>query len=151
MDSGSTDCFVDSRFVDTYKLPFQKIAPLSLTLIDGTVNQYVSCVVMLPMQLSLGYSFVCELYVTKLDNLHPIVLGHNWLVSHNPTINWEKGTLNLSKETPRTTNPAREEPEHPEVKKPSISFINTPAFQRACRTPGAMVLQLTPDHPGLQA
>jgi len=42
IDSSLSDCLMDSSFVDAHKLPFCVVEPLSLTLIDGTVNQYVT-------------------------------------------------------------------------------------------------------------
>jgi len=88
---------------------------------------------------------VCELYTTKLDDSYPIVLEHDWLASHNPTIDWKKSTLNLPREIPQIVNPIREASEPPEPKKPSISLINAAAYQRACRSPEAIALQLTPN------
>jgi len=38
VDSSSTDCFVDSYFITTHKFLFQEVNPLSLTLIDDTIN-----------------------------------------------------------------------------------------------------------------
>ena len=97
------------------------------------------------MQLSLDYSFVCKLYATKLDDLYPIVLGHNWLASHNSMIDWKKSTLNLLREIPQIANPIREVSEPLEPKKPSISLINAVVYQWACRSPKAIALQLTPN------
>ena len=31
--------------------------------------------------------------MTKLEGTYLVVLGHNWLVKHNPSINWKTGTL----------------------------------------------------------
>ena len=77
VDSGSLDCFLDSKFVISNKLRTQKIDPLPLTLIDGTVNYYVNQVIFLPIQLSYGLLCVIECYVTTLDSSYKLVLGHN--------------------------------------------------------------------------
>ena len=45
VDSGSTDCFVDTYFVTIYKLSFQEVNSLSFALIDDIVNQCVSHVI----------------------------------------------------------------------------------------------------------
>jgi len=92
VDSGSSDCFVDSVFVSKYCLPLQKIDPHLLTLIDGTINQLVSHVVSLPINFPCLYSCRIEFFVTKLEGTYPIVLGLNWLTQHNPTIDWAKRT-----------------------------------------------------------
>ena len=49
VDSGSSDCFLDSKFVISNKLRTREIDPLPLTLIDGTVNYYINQVVSLPI------------------------------------------------------------------------------------------------------
>jgi len=102
VDSSSTDCFVDSHFITTHKLSFQEVNLLPLALIDGTINQCVSSIITL--YLTLGYSFMCKLYVTRLNKLYSVVLGHNWLKDHNPKINWSKSIVDPPKETPRVTN-----------------------------------------------
>jgi len=47
VDSGSSDCFLDSVFVARNELPTREITPLPIALIDGTVNAYVNRVVLL--------------------------------------------------------------------------------------------------------
>jgi len=86
VDSGSSDCFVDSVLISKYRLPCQKIDPLPLTLIDGTINHLVNCVVSLPIRFPCLYSCQIEFFVTKLEGTYPIVLGHNWLTQHNPLV-----------------------------------------------------------------
>ena len=93
VDSGSSDCFLDSDFVTTNKLPFQKIALLPIALIDGTVNAYVNSTVMLPIEFPCGYSCTPEFYVTKLERTYLAVLGYSWLSQCNPTIDWTEGTM----------------------------------------------------------
>ena len=38
-----------------------------------------------------------------LDGLSPLVLGHNWLQTYNPRIDWSKGILDLSTQGPKVT------------------------------------------------
>ena len=86
VDSGSSDCFVNSEFVTRNKVRTQKINPLPLFLIDGTVNRGIDQIVSLPMQFSCGSSCVVECYVTPLDGSCEVVLGYNWLRTYNPAI-----------------------------------------------------------------
>ena len=59
VDSGLSDCFVDSIFVSKNFLPLQKIEPRPLTLIDRTINQLVSHVVSLSLaRICVGLSFL---------------------------------------------------------------------------------------------
>jgi len=100
VDSGSSDCFVDSALVSKYHLPCQKINSLPLTLINGTINHFVNHVVSLPIRFSCSYSCQIEFFVTKLEDTYPIVLGHNWLTQHNPLVDWRKGTLEFNAPEP---------------------------------------------------
>jgi len=79
VDSGSSDCFVDSVLVSKYHLPCRKINPLLLTLIDKTINHLVNRIMSLPKRFPCSYSCQIEFFVTKLEGTYPIVLGHNWL------------------------------------------------------------------------
>jgi len=79
VDFGSLDCLIDSSFVAIHKLPFQVVQPLPLTLIDGMVNQYVTQIVTLPIQLTCGYSCTSEFYVTCLEGASPTVLEHSYI------------------------------------------------------------------------
>jgi len=84
----------------------------------------------------------------------PVVLGHNWLQTHNLCINWSKGTLDLPNQGLGNTKVTKEHSIN-KVKKlpgdlqswPSISLINAIAYQCTCKTLGAQRFQLT--HTGL--
>jgi len=80
-------------FVTKNRLPFQEIDPFPIILIDGTVNAYVTRIVMLPINFTCGYSYTPDFYITKLKGTYPAVLGYSWLTYCNPTINWVKGTI----------------------------------------------------------
>ena len=161
VDSGLSDCSVDSIFVSKNCLPLQKIKPCSLTLIDRTINQLVSYVVSLPINFPCSYSCWIEFFMMKLEGTYPIVLGHNWLTQHNPTIDWAKGTIGFvnfnSSNWPIDPRPALElrgpplvlsptpkaslthpEPKpsaiSPNVRKPRISLVNAAMFVRACKS-----------------
>jgi len=79
IDSGSLDCFLDSKFVISNKLRTWEIDLLPLTLIDGTMNCYVNQVVSLPIQLPCRSLCMIKCYVTTLDGSYELVLGYNWL------------------------------------------------------------------------
>jgi len=42
LNSGLSNCFIDSKFATTYNLPFWNIDLLPLTLINSTINQNVT-------------------------------------------------------------------------------------------------------------
>jgi len=107
--------------------------------------------------------------VTKLEGTYLIVLGHNWLTQHNPTIDWAKGTIGFvnsnSSNRPIDPRPALKlcgpppvlsptpkallthpEPKlsatSPNVRKPRISLVNTAVFVRACKSDRAIGFQI---------
>jgi len=146
VDYGSSDCFIDFGFVSSHKLPTREITPLPLTLIDSTVNHFVSQITTLPILLSCGYVVPTEFFVTKLDDSSPTVLGFNWLQSHNPIIDWRQRTISIKKHNTTIENPTSiappTDPRNPKpsktkealtVKQPLISLINAVAFNHTCR------------------
>jgi len=56
VDSGSSNCFVDSLFMSKYCLSVWEINPLLLILIDGSINHVVNCIISLPINFSCFYS-----------------------------------------------------------------------------------------------
>ena len=170
MDSGSSNCFVDTKFVSKAELPVRNIDPIPLTLIDGSVNNYISQIVTIPTRFPSGEEFPIDYYVTPLDSSCVVVLGHSWLLRYNPLIDWRLGNISFLK-TPKTGPTLRSaildppeppvqssiaeppvvqedppnSPEPPNVsqhKKPHISFINAAAYVRACKLEGTQVFQL---------
>jgi len=118
VDPGSSDCFVDPNFVVSNGLTYWTIAPLSVALIDSTVNAYVTHAVLFPIDFACDYSCVPEFFMTKLKGIYPVVLRYNWLVKYNPNIDWKTSTLQfpalknhdtalstkaLPRDTPKTT------------------------------------------------
>ena len=60
---------------------------------DGTKNGEVTKVVPLEIEIN-EHKETLEAVVTDLDETN-IFLGHNWLVKHNPEVNWKNGTSSL--------------------------------------------------------
>jgi len=77
VDLGSPDCFVNSVFISKYCLPFRKIDPLPLVLIDRTINHLVNYVISLPIKFPCSYSCQTEFFVIKLESSYSIMLGYN--------------------------------------------------------------------------
>jgi len=79
VDSGSTHCFVDSKFVDTHHLKTLATPPVALCLFDGSSNSTISEIANLPIVFSTGDCMNLDFYVTTLDSSCSLVLGYNWL------------------------------------------------------------------------
>jgi len=86
VDSGSTHCFVDSKFVDIHHLKISATPPVALHLFDGSSNSTISEIANLPIIFSTSDCMNLDFYVTPLDSSYSLVLRYNWLARHNPLI-----------------------------------------------------------------
>jgi len=68
IDSGSTHCFVDSKFVNTHHLKTSATPPVALHLFDGWSNSTISEIANLPIIISTGDCMNLDFYVTPLDS-----------------------------------------------------------------------------------
>ena len=94
VDSGSTHCFIDKGFVQLNALPTDSIPPIQLRLFDGSSNAYITECVSLPITFPTGESMTVPCYITPLNSSCSVVLGHNWLSQHNPSIDWSTNCYN---------------------------------------------------------
>jgi len=76
VDSGSSNSFIDSAFVQTQHLPAHNIPPIKLRLIDGTSNSVILQALHLQIHFPTGESQNLTFYVTPLDQSCMIVLGY---------------------------------------------------------------------------
>ena len=79
IDSRSTHCFVDSKFVDTYYLKTSATLLVALCLFNSSSNSTISKIANLPIDFSTGNCMNLDFYVTLLDSFCSLVLGYNWL------------------------------------------------------------------------
>src|SRR5260370_16842607 len=80
-----------------------------------------------------------EFYVTKLDKGYSIVLGYDWLVHHNPSINWAE-----TKVVFLGTMKALERPSIPASSKFDIQMVSAKTISRLCCEPSNSIYHL--DH-----
>ena len=175
IDSGSSHCFIESKFVKKHHVSTYPVDPISLTLFDGSSNCFVTEAVDIPICFPSGEITLMTFYVTSLDSSCSVVLGHNWLTHYNPSIDWVLGSIRFLntgyQDSPAslaarsasilepTPSSLHSEPSQPSFKtppsnsssKPNISFINAVAFTRACKMEGSQSFQLNLNHPELQA
>jgi hypothetical protein len=79
LDCGSSDCFLETHFVQKYSLKAYDITPIPLWLFDGTTNITITQAIDLPIRFLTGELQTVTFYVTGLDSSCLAVLGHNWL------------------------------------------------------------------------
>ncbi|MDB5910707.1 MAG: hypothetical protein JWP34_4821, partial [Massilia sp.] len=94
VDSGcSTVGFIDSDFVYCHQIPSQRLAkPRPLHLADGVFSSFITAFAPIHLRIGHHYEWV-NLFITKLSQKNPIILGVPWLQEHNPTIDWETSAL----------------------------------------------------------
>src|SRR5258708_32188933 len=94
LDSGSSHSFVNEAFVTNNKLKFSYLPnPILLKMFDRSTPSNVSKKVWMPITFSTGETHHLEFFVTNLDENYSLVLGYDWLASHNPTITWPETKL----------------------------------------------------------
>ena len=94
VDSGCTHTVIDEQLVEDKRIPTKLINFFfEVFNADRTKNGEVTKVMPLEIEIN-RYKETLEAAVTDLDETN-IFLGHNWLVKHNPEVNWKNGTSSL--------------------------------------------------------
>jgi len=160
VDSGSSHCFIDSKFVNKHSLETYAITPLELCLLDGSTNTFITKAIKLDIQFSTGEVNSETFYITPLDSSCVLVLGHSWLTHYNPLIDWVLGHIEFRKGTLRmpaspvppsvksTSASASMAPppedssppsdfDSPQLTAPYISLIGAATFAHACKLMGS--------------
>src|SRR3954471_7615985 len=154
IDSGSSHCFIDTRFAFSLDIIPTTVLPMELKLFDGTSNSIITQVVSLPISFPTSECITIDFFVTPLDTSCSMVLGYNWLTRYNPLIDWVLGSIKfqpnlLDNPAPFPTSSARSAtlPTVPTIPSrtftpTAISLINATAFARACKLPGAQSFRI---------
>ena len=89
IDSGADESFLDTNVAKQLGLPVLSLdEPLVAYALDGRLLARVTCkTAPVGLLLSSNHQEEISFFVTNSPHV-PIVLGHPWLVKHNPQIDW---------------------------------------------------------------
>src|SRR5258708_7818712 len=135
LDSGSSHCFVDEVFAKKNKLALSKLPSIILLrLFDGLARNSVSHKTNIPPTFSTGETHQTEFYITKLDKGYSVVLGYDWLVCHNPSIDWAETKVVFPGAVKVPGGPST-----PVSPKFDIQFVTAKKISHLCHEPGNSV------------
>ena len=96
VDSRCTHTGIDEQLVKDKRIQTKKIDfSFEVFNADGTKNGEVTKVAPLEVEIN-GHKETLEAAVTDLDGMD-MFLGHDWLVKHNPEVNWKNGTIKFTR------------------------------------------------------
>ena len=96
VDSVCTHTRIDKQLVKDKKILTKPINfSFKVFNADGTKNREVTKVVSLEIEID-RHTEQLEAVVTDLDGTD-MFLGHDWLVKHNPEVNWKNGTIQFTR------------------------------------------------------
>src|SRR5258708_3071629 len=131
LDSGSSHCFIDEVFAKKNKLALSKLPSIiPLRLFDGSAWNSISHKTYIPLTFSTGKTHQTEFYITKLDKGYSVVLSYDWLVRHNPSIDWAETKVVFLGSMKASEGPST--PIKPEF---NIQFVSTKNISCLCWKP----------------
>ncbi len=94
IDSGCTGSAINQAYVDKHNLDTKKaLITIPVYNTDGTCNQGGDITEFVELSITIGdHRERINLAVTNLGK-KDIYPGHDWLKRHNPSVNWERGTI----------------------------------------------------------
>ena len=96
VDSRYTHTGIDKQLVKNKRIQMKPINfSFKVFNTDGIKNREVTKVAPLEIEIN-GYKEILEAAVTDL-NRTDMFLGHDWLIKHNPEVNWKNGTIKFTR------------------------------------------------------
>ena len=92
LNSGSAHCFIDFSFIEKHEITTYSIPLILLHLFDSSSSS-ISSTIDLHLAFASGETTSKMFYITLLDSLCMIILGHCWLACYNPLIEWAMSSI----------------------------------------------------------
>ncbi len=94
VDSSCTSSAINRAFVEKHNIPTRATAaPITVYNADGSKNSSGQITAFAELCITIGDHVECiDLAITDLKD-RDVFLGHDWLVRHNPLINWQTGKM----------------------------------------------------------
>ena len=126
VDSGASTVFIHPRFVQENKIRTHRLAqPIALFNIDGTPNGIGHIEKVSMVEMVIGDHREKAVFTMADIGPEDVIIGIDWLRKHNPEVDWEQGTLRLSR-CPEGCHKADKPPTVAATKKPYTQ--DTPVF-----------------------
>ena len=96
VDSGCTHTGIDEQLVKEKRIQMKAINfSFEVFNADGTKNREVTKVAPLEVEIN-RHKETLKAVVTDLNGMN-MFLGYDWLVKHNPEVNWKNGTIKFTR------------------------------------------------------
>jgi Retroviral aspartyl protease len=93
IDCGSSHCFIDFHYAKVNHFLIVSVPQMRLHLIDRSSPSDIMRATDVSVQFPCGTTHQVRFSITKLDTKFPAVLGLDWLILHNPLINWADSSV----------------------------------------------------------
>ena len=98
VDSGATTKFLNRRFMKDNKVTTRKLKkPIPLYNIDGSENRDGTVSEVAVLDMTIGTHRESVVFIVTDIGEEDVIIGLDWLREHNPDIDWERGSLRLSR------------------------------------------------------
>src|SRR5258706_775949 len=108
---------------------------------DGSTMSTVDRMCCLPITFSTSESHMMDLFVTKLDEEYLVVLGYDWLMQHNPSIDWVEVKITFQ-DLRKGRTP--EKPPSPTPEAMDIHLVSERTMKKLSQETGSTMFLLSP-------